>query len=295
MLYHRVRPMLGCCETNGFVEGSHLVEELRGCRIDQREGGRLNATIEKRSSAHRIWVGESYLLFEGVLGQLDWHQHSFACVLVSLSGCFEVAWGEESAQGELLLAPPALEHRLVCGDAWMITIYIPPHERDFCCLRQAAAERASFVVKDAAWEKALVAWEASRDPQGLKEAIRQTWGRMETRALDVRIMRIMQAFWRGERLQEEVEALAQWVGLSASRLRSLCKQETGSSLRQIRRGYRFWHAARAMVLGANFTEAAHTAEFADSSHFSRAFRDSYGLSPTQILPAQTTWHLCAGL
>lgn len=38
-----------------------------------------------------------------------------------------------------------------------------------------------------------------------------------------------------------------------------------------------------------FTRAAYEADFADSAHLSRAFRQAYGLAPTGVLGARATW------
>ena len=60
----------------------------------------------------------------------------------------------------------------------------------------------------------------------------------------------------------------------------------------MQRGYRFWHAAHALLHRDTFTDAAHSSEFADSAHFSRAFRAAYGLAPSKVLLSQTEWSQC---
>ena len=73
------------------------------------------------------------------------------------------------------------------------------------------------------------------------------------------------------------------AGLSASRFLHLFKAETGVPLRR----YRLWNCMGAAVAafraGQSLTEAAHAAGFASSAHFSTAFRDMFGMMPSELL------------
>jgi AraC-like DNA-binding protein len=55
------------------------------------------------------------------------------------------------------------------------------------------------------------------------------------------------------------------------------------------RRYRIWNrmgaAVRACGEGSSLTEAAHAAGFASSAHFSSAFRDMFGMMPSDLLKA----------
>jgi AraC-like DNA-binding protein len=55
------------------------------------------------------------------------------------------------------------------------------------------------------------------------------------------------------------------------------------------RRYRIWNrmgaAVRASGEGASLTEAAHAAGFASSSHFASAFRDMFGMMPSDLASA----------
>ena len=73
------------------------------------------------------------------------------------------------------------------------------------------------------------------------------------------------------------------AGLSASRFLHLFKAETGVPLRR----YRLWNRMGAAIAtfraGQSLTEAAHAAGFASSAHFSTAFRDMFGMMPSELL------------
>jgi AraC-like DNA-binding protein len=80
-------------------------------------------------------------------------------------------------------------------------------------------------------------------------------------------------------------ALAARAGLSPSRFLHLFKAETGIPLRRYRIWNRMGAAIRASGEGASLTEAAHAAGFASSAHFSSAFRDMFGLMPSDLARA----------
>ena len=86
---------------------------------------------------------------------------------------------------------------------------------------------------------------------------------------------------RAHRLAE----LAEQAGLSASRFLHLFKSETGVPLRRYRIWNRMGAAVRACGEGSSLTEAAHAAGFASSAQFSSAFRDMFGMMPSDLLKA----------
>src|SRR3954464_4812920 len=78
-------------------------------------------------------------------------------------------------------------------------------------------------------------------------------------------------------------SLAGHAGLSPSRFLHLFKAETGVPLRRYRIWNRMGAAVRACGAGSSLTEAAHVAGFASSAHFSSAFRDMFGMMPSDLL------------
>jgi AraC-like DNA-binding protein len=82
-------------------------------------------------------------------------------------------------------------------------------------------------------------------------------------------------------------AAADHVGLSSRQLRRSFTSEIGIPFRR----YVLWRRLRGALLavdnGADLTTAAATAGFADSAHFSRTFRQTFGLTPSDVLPLVT--------
>lgn len=250
---------------------------------------RLNETA---TSAPRVWLGPERLLFVGALGTLDWHRHSFSVTLVGLDGdlTMETAYGVVT--GQIVHAPPAIDHKLWCGAGAVLTCYVGPHCRAFADLRGAMP---AAMLRNAQWNRALDRWWTEGDPEALAQAVDDSWRSDPHKPLDHRVVRVARQLRQGRGLRASPDELAAEVNLSASRLSHLVKGQTGSTLGQLQMGYRFVVAGEAMLDSRTFTDAAYRADFSDSAHFSRAFRASYGVAPTRILWASTTWEWCDAL
>jgi AraC-like DNA-binding protein len=76
--------------------------------------------------------------------------------------------------------------------------------------------------------------------------------------------------------------LAEHVNLSPTRLVHLFKEEVGVPIRRFRQWHRMRVVAALIAKGDTLTDAALGAGFADSSHFSRAFRNMFGITPSSV-------------
>lgn len=72
--------------------------------------------------------------------------------------------------------------------------------------------------------------------------------------------------------------------LSPSRLSHLFRAEVGVPFRSFILWARLRHAAEVASRGSSLTDCALAAGFSDSAHFSRTFRDHFGLPPSFVLP-----------
>lgn len=68
------------------------------------------------------------------------------------------------------------------------------------------------------------------------------------------------------------------VGLSLSRARHLFVAQTGLPFKTYVLWLRIERAVALYAAGSSLTEAAHEAGFADSAHFSRTFKETFGLT-----------------
>jgi AraC-like DNA-binding protein len=101
-------------------------------------------------------------------------------------------------------------------------------------------------------------------------------------APDPRIMKLIA--WVAPRLEEAVSLgdAAAFIGLSPGRARHLFVQQTGLPFRTYLLWLRLMRAVEIYARRASLTEAAHTAGFADSAHFSRTFRRMFGIAADSL-------------
>ena len=100
---------------------------------------------------------------------------------------------------------------------------------------------------------------------------------------DVRILAALRRMRDQPHRSHSMAELGACAGLSASRFLHLFKAETGVPLRRYRLWNRMGAAVAAFREGKSLTEAAHAAGFASSAHFSTAFRDMFGMMPSELL------------
>jgi AraC-like DNA-binding protein len=101
--------------------------------------------------------------------------------------------------------------------------------------------------------------------------------------LDPRIARVIE--WLGGNPADltALDELVRSDGLSVSRFLHLFSEEIGVPFRRFRIWNRLRAASSMALKGANLTEAAISAGFSDSAHFSRLHRDTFGVTPSYIL------------
>ncbi|TGM00512.1 AraC family transcriptional regulator [Leptospira barantonii] len=79
-----------------------------------------------------------------------------------------------------------------------------------------------------------------------------------------------------------VEELSDEIGMSSSWLQHEFKNAVGLPLRAFRKWYRVKSAVIAHKQGASLADAALSAGFYDQSHFTNAFREIFGISPSSV-------------
>ncbi|MCB1169606.1 MAG: helix-turn-helix transcriptional regulator [Leptospiraceae bacterium] len=81
------------------------------------------------------------------------------------------------------------------------------------------------------------------------------------------------------------------AGLSESRLVHVFKEHMGLPLRRFILWLRLQRAVRTVQSGGSLTDAAHSAGFSDQAHFSRTFRQNFGMSPREALSGSISLEL----
>lgn len=77
--------------------------------------------------------------------------------------------------------------------------------------------------------------------------------------------------------------LAEQVALSPSRFAHCFREQTGMAVRPYLRWLRLGQALEVAAQGADLTQAAHSAGFADVAHLTRTMRQHFGVAPSHVL------------
>ena len=96
----------------------------------------LNETpVLETTKRPKVWVGSHRLLFEGPIEDLQWHRHSFVCVLVGVDEKMTlVTRGHPEHVGDVVLVPGGVDHQLRFGRGRVLSYYIGPHDADYAAL-----------------------------------------------------------------------------------------------------------------------------------------------------------------
>jgi AraC-like DNA-binding protein len=107
------------------------------------------------------------------------------------------------------------------------------------------------------------------------------------RAFDPRIARVLSLLKQTFPDAPTGGELAAQVGLSEGRLTHLFGEQVGVPLRRYVLALRVRHVLFGLAMGHNLTDSAHEAGFCDSAHFTRVYREMYGMPPSKILRSDT--------
>ena len=238
------------------------------------------------------------VLYLGPAFGLTPHRNATAALAVALDGTLEVAADPANPDGlyrsaRSVLIPPNTLHHLRIAGGRMAFLYVDPLSRDLVALHarmQDATPRAAFdLIGEAAVIEVLAGIADGRIADGDgRKALTELLG-IGTRAdPDKRILSALRRMRDQPHRSHSMAELGECAGLSASRFLHLFKAETGVPLRRYRLWNRMGAAVAAFREGQSLTEAAHAAGFASSAHFSTAFRDMFGMIPSELLKGLTT-------
>jgi AraC-like DNA-binding protein len=233
------------------------------------------------------------VLYLGPAFGLTPHRNATAVLAVALDGRLEVAGDPADPDGvyraaRSVLIPPNTLHHLRIADGRMAFLYVDPLSRDLVALNtrmQDAAPRAAFdLIGEAAVIEVLagIAGGHLSDGDGRK-ALTELLGIGSRADPDARILSALRRMRDQPHRTHSMAELGACAGLSASRFLHLFKAQTGVPLRRYRLWNRMGAAVAAFRDGRSLTEAAHAAGFASSAHFSSAFRDMFGMMPSELL------------
>ena len=238
-----------------------------------------------------LTLGANRALYQGELPATGWHRHASPVLLMGLSGRFAlhlppngggVASGMQTCHSALV--DTGVEHVFdPCGEQ-VAMVYLEPDSAEARSLRPHFAAQGGVIFDPAVPVQARSSMDAYLRSFDLSSLL--LLGCQPVAPLDSRVVRSLLALRQASEPSGSAvgrDAAAAIARLSASRFNHLFRAEMGVSFRS----YRVWSQVRAamLALGVNptLTRAALDAGFVDASHFSRMFRQTFGMTPSSVL------------
>ena len=220
------------------------------------------------------------------------HRNAVAVLAMGLDGPLEVAEdardpGTVFHRCRTALIEPNQLHFLRIPGAACAFLYVDALSRDLASLRSRCRRPGPTVSMDLDGEDDLVVLLAGmhRSDEGWRSASPSLSAALgfERPTVDWRIASAVDGLLSSPALEADSATLAARAGLSVSRFQHLFKATTGITVRRFRLWARMRRALAMAVAGATITHAALEAGFSSPAHFSAAFREMFGMAPTQLL------------
>jgi AraC-like DNA-binding protein len=241
----------------------------------------------------KLYIWQNRGFFMGRLPDIAEHRLGSAALCVGIDKPFRVLESESHAWRESrgVLVPPGCLHEIQVGGAIMAILFIEPESADYLAIQSAMRDGEWQCLYGLADEDAVLvalrdAWERQPDAATIQSLLDRLIPPPNPEArhppLDSRIQRVIRQMKDDVTHSYSMTELAESVNLSPTRLVHLFKDEVGVPIRRFRQWHRMRVAAALIAKGDTLTDAALGAGFADSSHFSRAFRNMFGITPSSV-------------
>lgn len=245
-------------------------------------GGRHHSERERM-----LLMTPDRVFYRGLLGTPSLRNFGSITLYVSMGRPFGLSLdGQRWEQHELAVVPPHTAHRIVTKDPLIGSIMIEPESVDPA--RLPAVLRPSSRTDMASLERIRAAYAYLQtfdggQPLDTRDSDRLFWGQtLAARNLDPRVAATIERIARDPAGHHSGEVCADEAGLSFSRFLHLFKQETGVAFRK----FQAWKRARSLLHHVNrrssLVDIALDVGYPDSTHFSHAIRQVYGLPPREI-------------
>ena len=241
----------------------------------------------------KLYIWQNRGFFMGRLPDISEHRLGSAALCVGIDQPFRVLESESSGWREcrIALVPPGCLHEIQVGGAIMAILFIEPEGPDYPAIQNAMLDGEWQCLYGLAHEDQVLtalheAWEQQPDAAAIHNLIDRLIPPPDPEArpqpLDGRIQRVIRLMKEDLTRSYSMNELAESINLSPTRLVHLFKEEVGVPIRRFRQWHRMRVVAALIADGDTLTDAALGAGFADSSHFSRAFRNMFGITPSSV-------------
>jgi AraC-like DNA-binding protein len=229
-----------------------------------------------------LTLGGDRALYLGELPATGWHRHASPVLLQGLSGRFALHLSPgrlETCHSALI--DTGIEHVFDPLGETVALVYLEPDAPEVRSLRALFGRHGGVILDPARPVQARSASQTRLQAFDLPALL--ALDLPVAAPLDARVQHSLRLMRLGSERPLGRAEVATAVQLSPSRFNHLFSAEIGVSFRD----YRIWSQVRAamsaLAAGPRLTDAALSGAFVDSSHFSRMFRQTFGMTPSSVL------------
>ena len=234
-----------------------------------------------------VWEGASLWMLEGAQAEVELQPHAHHAIQITfrLNGTFEIGVASECLTGPVA-AVGSDAHHIFRASGAVAFLFIAP---------ESSVGRAlgTALFTDQPWAH-VTSGPLAASLEDLRQCFHSGYAESEMRQLgrklvetlpsadgpamaDTRVLAMIDFARRNLWDTVTLPAAAEFVNLSHSRARHLFVAHTRLPFKTYVLWLRLERAVALYAEGSSLTEAAHQAGFADSAHFSRTFRRTFGL------------------
>lgn len=234
-----------------------------------------------------VWEGAALWMLEGEqTADLRPHSHHAIQVTFRLRGWFEIGVGDERLTGPVAAVGPDTCHSFRASGAVAFLFIAPESSMGIAARNLLFDDRpwtniahgplaASLEELRSSFENGSSEEELRRVGQAILDTVRPT---APSKMTDPRVLAMIDYARQNLGARVSLPVAAGRAGLSPGRARHLFVAQTGLPFKSYVLWLRIELAVALYAAGRSLTEAAHEAGFADSAHFSRTFRRTFGLA-----------------
>lgn len=234
----------------------------------------------------QLYLGDGRAVYCGPLQHLEAHVYGAPVLHVGIYKPFKMMLGDGVWRSyRIAVVPPGLRHALDVAGGVHGKLFMDVESPSASAFRRRFPYRKGVVGRFRDPEIVeLFHWifeENPRQPE-VEARLDRLLPAGHGATVDPRIAQIL-ALIRNEPDRNYSQGeLGEALGLSPSRVLHLFSSEIGVPYRRYRMWKRLWLATELLHANDNMTMAAMECGFADASHYSHAFRDTFGVNPAPV-------------
>lgn len=235
-----------------------------------------------------LWPGK--MLYLGCCNSTEARLHGGAALLVGVYRPMRISLADGVWQScRCAVIPAGVRYKLDLAGGILGKLFIERDSAYSSCFQQrfpTLFPGNAFMFQDLeVLETMQWIYETHAGKETVEQRINQLLGYEENQtglALDQRVMAALELMRQEPEYNYPQEYIAAAVDLSPSRFLHLFREQTGVPYRRFRLWKRLVSAMEIIRSKDSFTYAAHDAGFSDAAHFSRSFRDTFGINPAPV-------------